>query len=303
MVRRGRQVQRPAARRSRHGRASPSCGRSSPRDRTTYMYYPHTQAVPAGQAAAGPQPAAHDHGRRRHPRRRRRRRARLQGGVDGGFIFFVKDGQLHYTYNYVAADYFRVVVQASDVPSGSVALRLRVRAHRTSPTSPTGRARPGTPRCSSTQASSAGASCPYTIPLALGLAAGVCVGRDEGAPVCDDYQRPVRLHRHDPSRDHRRLGRPHRRRGSRDEGDPRPAMTTRAPRTVSRRRASRSTRARRVRPTELVGGRRRVASEHARRPSRAEGCAGGPAPPERRGARRSARRSDGRAVAAAAQVP
>jgi len=31
---------------------------------------------------------------------------------------------------------------------------------------------------------------PYTIPLTLGLAAGVSVGRDEGAPMTDEYRPP-----------------------------------------------------------------------------------------------------------------
>ena len=45
------------------------------------------------------------------------------GGVDGGYTFFVKDGKLHYAYNYVAAEYFRVSSDGA-VPTGKAALRF-----------------------------------------------------------------------------------------------------------------------------------------------------------------------------------
>ena len=50
---------------------------------------------------------------------------------------------------------------------------------------------------------------PVTIPLSLGLGAGVCIGSDSGSPVMtdDDYKAPVRLHRHGEEGDGRRLGR------------------------------------------------------------------------------------------------
>ena len=34
---------------------------------------------------------------------------------------------------------------------------------------------------------------PVTIPLSLGLAAGVCIGQDSGSPVMDDYPSPFRF--------------------------------------------------------------------------------------------------------------
>ena len=44
-----------------------------------------------------------------------------QGGVDGGFTFYLRDARLHYTYNYVADQRFQIVGDV-DVPAGRHAL-------------------------------------------------------------------------------------------------------------------------------------------------------------------------------------
>jgi arylsulfatase len=110
------------------------------------------------------------------------------GGVDGGFAFFVQDEKLHYTYNYVASEYFRVS-SAGAIPSGKVALRFEFE-----PTGPpdiaNGKGTPGRAQLYVGRKLVGETEFPYTIPLALGLAAGVCIGRDETSPVCDDYPAP-----------------------------------------------------------------------------------------------------------------
>jgi arylsulfatase A-like enzyme len=158
------------------------------KDRQTYVYYPHTQAVPAGQAprvlnrphtitADVEIPAGGAEGV-----------LVSMGGVDGGFTFFVKDGKLHYTYNYVAADYFRVASDGA-VPTGKVALRFEFE-----PTGPPdvakGKGAPGRAQLYVGRKLVGQTELPYTIPLSMGLAAGVCIGRDEGSPACDDYPAP-----------------------------------------------------------------------------------------------------------------
>ena len=110
------------------------------------------------------------------------------GGVDGGFVFFVKDGKLHYTYNYVAADWFRVS-SSTPVPTGKSALRFEFEPTGP-PDIPNGKGTPGRAQLYINRKLVGQTDLPYTIPLALGLAAGVCVGRDEGSPVCDDYTTP-----------------------------------------------------------------------------------------------------------------
>jgi arylsulfatase len=111
-----------------------------------------------------------------------------QGGVDGGFSFYVKDGRLHYSYNYVADQYFDIEGD-TDVPTGRHALSFEF--------VPTGEAAPregkGTPgdlKLFIDGQPAGEGSLPVTIPLAMGLAAGVSVGADVGAPVTDRYDPP-----------------------------------------------------------------------------------------------------------------
>jgi arylsulfatase len=152
------------------------------------VYFPHAQAVPSGQA-----PPLLD---RPHtitvdcdvPERGAEGVLVSQGGVDGGFSLFVQNNKLHYTYNYVAAERFQVVSD-QDVPRGRVRLGFAFE--------PTGKADPGHGKGAPGHAQLfinnkkvGEEDLPYTIPLSLGLAAGVAVGRDEGSPVTDEYQTP-----------------------------------------------------------------------------------------------------------------
>jgi arylsulfatase len=109
--------------------------------------------------------------------------------VDGGFSFFVKDGKLTYVYNYVADQRFRIVSD-SEVPKGDHILSFEFE--------PTGEAKPlegiGTPGTIKLFADGdqiGEGELPVTIPLLMGLASGVSVGADTGAPVViDDYEAP-----------------------------------------------------------------------------------------------------------------
>ena len=80
-----------------------------------------------------------------------------QGGVDGGYAFYVKDRKLHYAYNYLASSYFHVG-QTSDVPNGRHELRFEFE-----PTGPAelhnGKGTPGTRSSTSTASWRARATC------------------------------------------------------------------------------------------------------------------------------------------------
>jgi arylsulfatase A-like enzyme len=158
------------------------------KDRDRYVYYPGTQEVPANSAP----PILN----RPHtitalvdiPKEGAEGVLVSQGGVDGGFAFFVKDGKLRYTYNYVAERRFEVVSD-KDVPSGRHALSFEFE--------PTGEAQPlrgkGTPGIAKlfVDGRPVGESkFPVTIPIAMGLASGVNVGADAGAPVTEEYEPP-----------------------------------------------------------------------------------------------------------------
>jgi arylsulfatase len=157
-------------------------------ERTRYIYYPGTQEVAAATA-----PAILN---RPHtitvlvdiPEQGAEGVLVSQGGIDGGYSFYVRDGRLRYTYNYVARDWF-TVVSDRDVPSGRHALSFEFE--------PSGPARPlegiGTPgigRLFVDGQPVGSGELPVTIPLTLGLASGVSIGKDGGAPVTEAYRPP-----------------------------------------------------------------------------------------------------------------
>ena len=110
------------------------------------------------------------------------------GGVDGGFAFYVQGGKLTYGYNYVADQRFKVQSDRT-IPEGDHIFSFEFK--------PTGKADiakgKGVPASVTLLIDGAPVGkgdLPVTIPLSLGLSAGVCVGSDAGAPVMTDYKPP-----------------------------------------------------------------------------------------------------------------
>jgi arylsulfatase len=111
-----------------------------------------------------------------------------QGGVDGGFTFYLRDSKLHYTYNYVADQRFQVVGDV-DVPAGRHALSFEFEP--TGEAEPLqGKGAPGTAKLFIDGQPAGEGTLPVTIPLMMGLASGVSIGADIGAPVTDEYPAP-----------------------------------------------------------------------------------------------------------------
>ena len=180
------------------------------KDRQTYVYYPHTQAVPAGQAVRvlnRPHTITADV---EIPTAGAEGVLLSMGGVDGGFTFFVKDGKLHYTYNYVAADYFRVSSDGA-VPDRQGRAALRVRADRTARhRQRQGHTRPG-PAVRRPEAGRPDRAAVHDPARPRSRRRRVRRPR-RGLAGLRRLPRTVRVHRHDPPGDRRRLRRPHRRR-------------------------------------------------------------------------------------------
>ena len=158
-------------------------------DRERYTYYPGTQEVPPNAA-----PKLLNRPHSAHvgvviPDEGAEGVLLSQGGVDGGFTLFVQDGKLRYTYNYVADQHFHIVSD-SDVPSGKHILSFEF--------APTGPAEPlqGQGHAGHDHPlrrwrarglwRAAGDRCPSP----SGLAGGVSVGLDAGAPVTPEYAPP-----------------------------------------------------------------------------------------------------------------
>ena len=157
-------------------------------NRSRYVFYPGTQEVPVNAAAnimnrpysitADVEISDGDEGV-----------LISQGGIDGGYSFYIKDGKLHHVYNYVARTFFHVE-SSQAVPEGRHKLRYEFE--------PTGEAEPlagkGTPGHAQLYIDGelvGQMEMDVTDPIMLGLASGVAIGADPGSPVTlDEYVGP-----------------------------------------------------------------------------------------------------------------
>jgi hypothetical protein len=113
------------------------------------------------------------------------------GRNDGGFVLYIKDNKLTYGYNYVADKRFKVQSNGGGVPEGDHIFSFEF--------TPIGKADiahgKGVPAHIElfVDGKPVGeGDLPVTIPLSLGLSAGVCIGADSGSPVMtdEDYRSP-----------------------------------------------------------------------------------------------------------------
>src|SRR5215470_16908823 len=157
-------------------------------DRKQYIYYPGTQVVPSN---AAPHLVNVPHSVSVHanvPKGGAEGVLFSMGGNDGGFVFYVQGGKLTYGYNYVADKRFKVQSDSA-IPEGDHIFSVQF-----SPTGkadiPKGKGVPATITLFVDGAPVGSGDLPVTIPLSLGLAAGVCIGADSGSPVMTDYTAP-----------------------------------------------------------------------------------------------------------------
>ena len=110
------------------------------------------------------------------------------GGNDGGFSFYVQDGKLTYGYNYVADQRFKVQSDGA-LPEGEHIFSFEF-TPTGKPDIPKGKGVPANIKLFVDGKAVGSGDLPVTIPLQLGLAAGVSIGSDAGAPVMTDYTPP-----------------------------------------------------------------------------------------------------------------
>ncbi len=157
-------------------------------ERSRYVYYAGTQEIPTNAAPKILNRPHSVHVEVEVPDAGAEGVLVSQGGVDGGFTFFVQGGKLRYSYNYVADQRFRIVSD-SGIPTGHHVLSFEfVPTGEAEPMM--GRGTPGTITLFVDGKSVGSGELPVTIPITMGLAAGVSVGLDSGAPVTHEYQPP-----------------------------------------------------------------------------------------------------------------
>ncbi len=93
------------------------------RERKSYVYFPHTQAVPENVAVKVLNRAHSITAEVEIPKGGAEGVLLCHGGNTGGYSLFVKDQKLHYVHNYVGAEEYHVESSAS-VPEGKCELRF-----------------------------------------------------------------------------------------------------------------------------------------------------------------------------------
>ncbi|MGI9622627.1 MAG: arylsulfatase, partial [Acidimicrobiales bacterium] len=110
------------------------------------------------------------------------------GGDSGGYSLFVKDGNLHYTHNYVAAEQFHVE-STKPVPTGRSLLSVQVETTG-DPDVPNGKGAPATATLFINDEAVGSVDMPHTIPTSISVDESLTCGRDAASPVSELYTAP-----------------------------------------------------------------------------------------------------------------
>jgi arylsulfatase len=110
-----------------------------------------------------------------------------QGGVTGGYVFYIKDNKLHYLHNYLGLEEF-TVTSSVDVPKGETTLRYEFEP--TGPPNPReGRGAPGRGQLYIDGELVGNTEFPTTVPITFGIE-GLSCGYDFGEAVTHKYHAP-----------------------------------------------------------------------------------------------------------------
>jgi arylsulfatase len=160
-------------------------------DRTHYTYYPDTDTVPANTAAKVLNRSHSITADVEIPAGGAEGVLLSQGGNDGGFTYYIKDGKLRWSHNYVARAIYTV---ESDAPVSEGRHQLRFEFAVTGqPDIAHGKGTPGRAQLFIDGKLVGQADIPVTSPIAMGLTGGIQCGADPGAPVTHDYAPPFRF--------------------------------------------------------------------------------------------------------------
>ncbi|MFA9491162.1 MAG: arylsulfatase [Anaerolineales bacterium] len=156
--------------------------------RTSYTFYPGTQEVPVN-AAANIINRPHSITADVDFKKGDEGVLISQGGIDGGYTFYVKDGKLQYIYNYVARTLYHVE-STETIPEGRLKLRFEFEVTG-KPDVLKGIGAAGLGQLYINDKLVGQTEIAITNPIMLGLASGVAIGADPGSPVTmDAYEAP-----------------------------------------------------------------------------------------------------------------
>jgi arylsulfatase A-like enzyme len=160
-------------------------------DRTSYTYYPGTQAVPSNAAVRVLNRSHSITADVEIPKEGAEGILLAHGGVEGGYALYVKDGKLHWVHNYVAKAYFHVDSEER-VPEGRHQLRFEFEVTGP-PDIAKGKGASGKVQLYIDQKLVGQAGVSVTTPIAIGLTSGIYCGAAYGSPVAPDYKPPFKF--------------------------------------------------------------------------------------------------------------
>lgn len=158
-------------------------------NRKKYIYYGGTQIVPPN---AAPRLVNVPHSVSVHanvPKGGAEGVLYAMGSDEGGFSFYVHNGKLTYGYNYVSDQTFKVEADASGIPEGDHVFSFEF-TPTGKPDIAKGKGVPAKIKLFVDGKEVGRGDLPVTIPLQLGLSAGVSLGANPGSPVMPDYKSP-----------------------------------------------------------------------------------------------------------------
>ncbi|MDR3569587.1 MAG: arylsulfatase [Syntrophobacteraceae bacterium] len=156
--------------------------------RTSYVFYPGTQGVPSSATVNvlnRPHSITADV---EIPQGGAEGVLLSQGGNDGGFSLYVRNGKLRYAYNYVGRNLY-CVESVDPVPSGRHKLRFEFEVTG-KPDIASGRGAPGKGQLYFDGKLTGQSDIELTNPLTFGLLSSIVCGADAGAPVDPAYKPP-----------------------------------------------------------------------------------------------------------------
>ncbi|MGP8052047.1 MAG: arylsulfatase [Desulfobaccales bacterium] len=157
-------------------------------DRTSYVFYPHTQGVPVNATANilnRPHSITADV---EIPGDGAEGVLLSQGGSDGGYSLYVQGGKLRYVYNYVGRNLY-YVESVEAVPPGRHQLRFEFEVTG-KPDIANGKGAPGNGQLYFDSRLVGEGKIELTNPLAIGLLSCIVCGADQGSPVTHEYKPP-----------------------------------------------------------------------------------------------------------------
>ena len=159
--------------------------------RTRYTYYPGTQMVPGN---AGPNMMNRPFSITADvdiPKGGAEGVLLCTGDGQGGFSFYMQNGNLHYVYSFVGSQFFHIESNVK-VPTGRHQLRYEFEVTG-KPDYKSGKGAPGRAKLYIDDKPVGEGDIPLTMVVLIGLAAGTVCGASSGSPVWDKYRPPFKF--------------------------------------------------------------------------------------------------------------